>query len=106
MKVLIHGCSLYNVDIDDYRNETDKLVANVMRVRIDPGTKIIKDSKGTDVQVSATLYYDERNSAPRGVRFLVGQAIVFDGERYRVADVQRFYDSVRLHHQEVALIDG
>lgn len=106
VSLLIHSAALYDVEKDDYRQETDTLRARLDRVRVDPSVEIVKDRNGEDVQCSALLFYDERNSLPRGLRFSTGQAVVFDGQRYRVQDVQMLYDERALHHQEVALIDG
>lgn len=106
VKLLIHAATLYDVVRDEWQNETDKLKAVVERVRIEPSQKIIVDANGSDVQCAATLFYDNRVSLPHGLYFEVGQSLFFEGDRYRVADVQCFYDGRRMHHQEVTLIDG
>ena len=106
VKILIHDAVLFDVDMDEYQQEQDKMVAALERVRIEPSTSIIVDANGADVQCAATLFYDNRVSLPHGLYFKVGQAVAFDGERYRVGDVQCFYDGTRMHHQEVTLIDA
>lgn len=106
MNMLIHNAVLYDVVLDDWQHEMDKLAAVLEHVRIEPSTSIIVDANGADVQCAATLFYDNRASNPHGLYFKVGQAVVFDNERYRVADVQCFYDGRRMHHQEVTLIDA
>lgn len=104
--ILTHTVMLYDVATDEYMNETDKIVAVLEHVRIEPSSSLIVDANGADVQIAATMYVDARISTPQRKYINVGQALMFDGERYRVADVQRFYDHNRLHHQEVVLIDG
>ena len=106
VNLLLHAATLYDVEMDDYQHEYDKIAAVLERIRIEPSQKIIVDANGADVQCAATLFYDNRSSLPHGVYFKVGQAVFFDGERYRVADVQSFYDGTRMHHQEVTLIDA
>lgn len=106
VNILIHAATLFDVVTDSYQQEMDKIVAVLERVRIEPSTSIIVDANGADVQCAATLFYDNRVSQPHGLYFNVGQALMFDGNRYRVADVQCFYDGTRMHHQEVTLIDA
>lgn len=106
VSMLCHTCTLNDVVRDDYQNEYDRFVANLERVRLEPSVQRIIDAAGQDVQCAAVLYFDARVSTPHGQTFDIGQSIVFDGDRYRVADIQRLYDRNRLHHLEVTLIDG
>lgn len=103
---LIHSATLYNVVKDDYGLAQDNYVASLVHVRFEPSTRIIADANGTDIQCSAMMFFDAVNSYPQNVSFGVGQAILWEGERYIVQDIQRLYDEAKLHHLEVELSDG
>lgn len=104
--LLIHSAQLNDVERDSFGKEEDRLVAVLERVRVEPSDKIVVNEYGTDIQCSAVLFIDARSSTPAGVSVDVGQSVVWDGRRYRVQDVQRFYDNRKYHHMEVALTDG
>lgn len=104
--LLIHRAMLSDVERDEYGNEQDKAAACLQNVRFEPSTRMVRDAAGTDIQASATLLIDARNSQPAGVTVSVGQSVQWDGRRYLVQDVARLYDENGLHHLEVDLING
>lgn len=104
--LLIHTVQLNDVIRDPFGMEEDKLAAVLGRVRIEPTDKIVVNEYGTDIQCTATLFIDAKSSTPEGVSVNVGQTVIWDGRRYRVQDVQRFYDQRKYHHMEVSLTDG
>lgn len=105
-RYLIHSASLYEVVKDEYGPVQDKLISNLARVRFDPMTSLVKTANGTDIQCTALMFFDSVNSYPQNVQISVGNAILWDGMRYIVQDVERLYDEGKLHHLEVVLSDG
>lgn len=73
-------------------------------VRMEPSTKVVRDKNGAEIQLVATLFYDCRNSLPRGVICTVDDIIVFNGQKHAVRIVEPLYDGERLHHYELGLI--
>lgn len=104
--LLIHSATLFDVEKDQWGDAQDKIVSELVRVRFEPSTRIIANANGTDIQCTATMFVDSVNSYPANVSISVGQAILWDGARYIVRDVQRLYDEIKLHHLEVELSDG
>lgn len=106
VRLLMHTADLNNVVRDDYGAEKDVLAARLERVRIEPSARVVTSASGQDVQCVATLFVDARASWPQGVEVETGQSLIWEGRRYRVADVARLYDDRRLHHLEVELTNG
>lgn len=106
MRLLIHSATLNNVVVDENLNEQDNFVVQMYHVRFEPSTRVIVARDNTDVQCVATLYIDAVKSQPQDLVVSIGQSIVWDGNRYKVADVARLYDEGKYHHMEVELTDG
>lgn len=104
--LLIHSATLFDVEKDQWGDSQDKIVSELVRVRFEPSTRLIKDAYGTDIQCTALLFVDMVNSYPANLVISVGQAILWNGQRYIVQDVRRLYDEIKLHHLEVDLSDG
>ncbi len=101
--MLIHGATLAEAATDANGGETLTTLAELRRVRVEPGgaETVIRDE--TSAERTALLLYDARNSLPRNVAFAAGQRVVFQGVRYRVETVDLLYDGRRLHHVEAGL---
>lgn len=104
--LLIHSATLNDVIKDEWGLVQDKLVSELVRVRFEPSTRLVKDANGEDIQCTALLFVDMVNSYPANLVISVGQSIVWDGQRYIVQDIHRLYDEIKLHHLEVDLSDG
>lgn len=100
--LLIHSAALYEETEGKWQEQEKKLIAELSCVRIEPCSKLIVSSNNRSVTLSATLFYDCRNSAP-AVEFKAGQPVEFDGKTYRVETVEELYDNRKLHHIEVGL---
>lgn len=74
------------------------------RVRMEPSGKIVRDKNNAEIQLSATLFYDCRNSTPRTVIFAIDDIISFNGEKHKVKVVEPLYDGKKLHHYELGLV--
>ena len=64
----------------------------------------MRDKNNAEIQLAATLFYDCRNSRPRGVQFAEDDIISFNGLKHRVASVEPLYDDERIHHYEMGLV--
>lgn len=100
--LLIHSAALYNVAEGTWQDEEKTLVAQLEHVRVEPCAKLITTADNRSVTITATLFYDCRNSTPKA-DFAVGQRVKFGGALYRVETVEPLYDRRRLHHIEVGL---
>lgn len=103
--LLIHTVQIQTVTSkDDWGKETLSDKSELRYVRLDPSTKYVKDKSNNEIQLAAVLFYDCRNSRPRGQVFYDGQVITFNNERYRVKLVEPLYDGRRLHHYEIGMV--
>lgn len=73
-------------------------------VRMEPSSKIVRDKNNAEIQLVATMFYDCKNSKPRGVTFAADDVIVFNGEKHKIQVVEPLYDGRKLHHYELGLI--
>lgn len=101
-RLLIHSAVLYAVIENEWQEQEKKELAKLSRVRIEPSSKMIISSNNRSVTLSATLFYDCRNSLPK-VEFKPGYLVEFEGKTYRVELVEVFYAQQKLHHLEVGL---
>lgn len=100
--LLIHSAKLLEITEGTWQEESEKEIAVLKNVRVEPAGKMIVTNDNRSVTLSAVLFFDCRNSSPR-VEIKCGNYIEFDGEKYRVETVERLYDRARLHHLEVGL---
>lgn len=103
--LLPHTVTLHKRDEEDrWGKETLDTGKKVRFVRLEPSTQIIRDKNNVEIQLSATLFYDCKNSNPADIAFSVEEIIVFNGVRYQIKVVEPLYDKKRLHHYELGLI--
>ena len=100
--LLIHSAKLYEARENSWQEQELVELAELTHISVEPASKMIITSDNRSVTLSATLFYDCRNSA-RGVEFKPGYIVEFGGKRYRVETVEVFYDRQKLHHLEVGL---
>ena len=103
VSILIHTATLQTVALDRDQNRTYATVAALSRIRVEPSSKQVIGSDGTQKQLSGVLFFDVRNSKPKDTAFVVGQYVLFNGNEYRVETVDTLYDKRKLHHYEVGL---
>ena len=89
---------------DNDGNVTWPSSREVKWVRIDPSGRLVSTMDNTEIRLSGLMFYDERNSAPRGAVFAVGDRVEWNGKPYRVETAEMLYDGARPHHQEVGLV--
>jgi len=103
VSILIHTATLQTAALDRDQNRTYATVAALSRIRVEPSSKQVIGSDGTQKQISGVLFFDVRNSKPAGTAFVVGQYVLWNGNEYRVETVDPQYDKRKLHHYEVGL---
>lgn len=110
-RLLIHSCELVTEFQKDKWGNVSTDMKTLSCVRIEPCAKLVKGTDGTDVQLSAVLFFDCRTSCPRLTFFkLPGdggcerQTVIFDGRRYVVESIERLYDTHGIHHLEIGLV--
>lgn len=104
-KLLIHEVThKKKVKKDRWGNGDEGPGQIIQNVRIEPSSKIVRDKNNAEVKLSAVMFYDCKNSKPRGVTFAEDDIIIFQGMRHRVQVVEPLYDERKLHHYELGLI--
>lgn len=72
-------------------------------VRLEPVAKRQYSLSDALPEADVKMFFDCRNSSPRGVVFGTGDVVVFGSREYKIVRVSSFYDERRLHHYEVYL---
>ena len=102
--LLIHSAVLQSVTEDKWQSETTENIAELKKVRIDPSSKLVTSKDNRQVNLSAVLFFDLRNSRPMNILFEHGQKILFGGNIYTIETIEKLYDDKKLHHYELGLI--
>lgn len=105
-ELLIHCVKLFKTKREDdfWEEDVAKTGTPVSDVRIEPSAKIVRDKNNAEIQLAATLFYDCKNSKPRGICFSVDDMVIFNGQKFRIQVVEPLYDRKKLHHYELGLI--
>ncbi len=104
-KLLPHTVSLYKkVEKDRWGKGTWNEGTIIEFVRIEPSTKIVRDKNNAEIQLSATIFYDCKNSCPREIDFAVDDIVIFNGEKHQVKVIEPLFDEKKLHHYELGLV--
>lgn len=103
--LLIHTVTrVKTAPADFWENEEITDREEITFVRIEPSRRIIRDKNNAELQLSAVLFYDCRNSRPRGVTFSEDEIIIFNGQKHQIREVEPLYDGKRLHHYEIGVV--
>lgn len=103
--LLIHDVMLSKVEEKDrWGKETEGEGTELRHVRMEPSSKIVRDKNNAEVQLSAVLFYDCKNSSPKGVEFREDDKIAFNGQKHRIQTIEPLYDGKKLHHYEIGVI--
>jgi hypothetical protein len=104
-KLLIHSAiHNYSTTKDDWGNETWGDTEALTFVRFEPSTKLVKTKDNREIQLSAIMFFDCRNSRPLSVDFAVGDQIIqTGGATYTIEVVDFLNDEYGEHHYEVGL---
>ena len=103
--LLIHAASLQTAGTPDKWGKREPTTKELKYIRIEPSSKLVQDKENKQIQLSSTLFYDCRNSLPRGVEFIEeGQTVLFGSKKYEVKTIEPLYDGNKLHHYELGLV--
>ena len=102
--LLIHKAVRHRVEKDKWGKETADGGQIITNIRIEPSSKVVRDKNHAEVQLAGTVFYDCKNSRPRGIEWKEDDIVVVNGERYRVQTVETLYDGRRLHHYELGVV--
>lgn len=91
---------------DGWGNKALPSSRTLSHVRFEPSTKLVVNKENQQVQLSALMFFDCRNSAPAGISFAIGDQISkTDGAAYTiVGGVDPIWDERRPHHLELELV--
>lgn len=104
-KLLIHTVTLLHISGKDrWGKEITDVQTMLTHVRIEPSSKIVKDKDNNEIQLSATLFFDCKNSRPLLTGFSLDDQIIFNGQKHRIQLVEPLYDGEKLHHYELGLV--
>lgn len=105
--LLIHNVNMYKDEDKDKwgKAKAEESLNTVIRfVRFEPSSKIVRTVNNAEIQLSATLIYDCRNSRPKNIKFGLDDIITFNGEKHRIQLIEPLYDGEKLHHIEIGLV--
>lgn len=103
--LLIHTVEMYKKENEDKWGKCTENPENEIRfVRFEPSSKIIRTTNNAEIQLSATLIYDCKNSRPKDVKFELDDIITFNEEKHRIQLIEPLYDGKKLHHFEIGLV--
>ncbi len=103
--LLIHSVKLEKRIKDEWGNTTVQEETTMKHVRMEPSNKIIRDKNNAEIKLNATLFIDVVHSKiGKEVEIEIDDLISFNGDQYRVQEVERLYDERKLHHCEIGLV--
>ena len=104
-RLLIHSADYYKKPVKDrWGKEGEPNKTLLSFVRIEPSSTITRDKNNQEIKLSAVLFYDCKNSRPRGLKIAEDDVIIFNGQQLKVVSVDPCYDEGRLHHYEIGLV--
>ena len=104
-RLLIHTATLHKIQNEDrWGNGTLDEGTQLSYVRLEPSSKVVRDKNNAEIQLTAVLFYDCRNSRPKDQKFSEDDIVVFNGMKHKIQTVEPLYDDRQLHHYELGLI--
>lgn len=101
--LLIHTAALQQPGSKNAWGDSSSDKQELTFIRIDPCSKLISDKTQRQVQASVVLFFDCRNSRPKGTVFAEEQTVLWNDREYTVRSIEPLYDGRKLHHWEVTL---
>lgn len=102
--LLIHNARLLQEIPGKWGAEGLQPRAELKHIRIETSRKIVRDKNNAEQQLSAILFFDCRNSSPRGLEFQEDQVVDFCGLKHRIVSIEPLYDNKKLHHYEIGMV--
>lgn len=102
--LLIHSAEAYKETKGDWGSSRLNPLGKLERIRIETSSKVVRDKNNKEVQLSALLFYDCRNSRGDTDVLKEDNIVDFQGDKYRIVAVDPMSDAKRLHHYEVGMV--
>lgn len=103
-RLLIHSATAVTEGKADIWNEKSAASETQLSlIRVEPSSDLTVSKQNEQVKLSAILIFDCKNSKPAGFEFDHVKHIVFEGQKYNIEGIGKFYDERKLHHYEVEL---
>lgn len=103
--MLIHSGTIAGVtETDRWGNETTSTPVDLKYIRIEPTKAIVRDKQNNEVQLSNLMFYDCKNSLPKGATFAENTVITINSKEHTIKTVEALYDGKKLHHYEIGLV--
>ncbi len=104
-KLLIHSAILRTKESEDkWGKTTPSSDKKLNHVRVEPSSRHIVTKDNRQINLSATLIFDIKNSTPKKQEFCVGDRIIFDNKEYSIEYIDKLYAMKKLHHIEMGLV--
>lgn len=104
--LLPHKAQLCNESLDAWQHPVSTNQRELKFIRIDANLTRRADKQDTVHAAQWLLFYDCRNSLPRGVTFSPGQVIHWNDLRLTIKQVTPVWEDRAIHHYELALEGG
>lgn len=104
-RLLIHSVTAAaKTNEDKWGTKTLNSPVTLSYVRVDPSRSLVTSKDNRQLQLSAVLFYDCKNSIPKSHSFELEDVITFGERTYTVKSVEPLYDGEKLHHYEIGLM--
>lgn len=102
--VLIHSAGIYAETKGDWGASGLKKLGDYKLIRIEPSSKIVRDKNNKELQLSALLFFDCKNSQGDTGILKEDNIVDFQGDKYRIVSVDPLTERKRLHHYEAGMV--
>jgi hypothetical protein len=103
-RLLIHSATIKAItSTDRWGTVTTTEPINLKFIRLEPTTKIVKDKQNNEIQLNNIMFYDCKNSIPRGLEFAENTIITINKQEHTINVIESLYDANKLHHYELGL---
>jgi len=109
-RLLIHSGVLVTGGTNDiWQNTSGTTEVNLENIRFDNTDKIVKSPSNVERKLTAIMFFDVKNSKPKGQVFEKNQIIKFQTEflplaERRIETIEEVYDGKKLHHYEIGVV--
>ena len=105
-KLLIHSAAVYQETKTGagWNGKELELTGQFTHIRIEPSSQVIRDKNNREQQLSATIFFDCKNSQSTAGDPKEDLILDFQGDKYRIVSVEPLYDGKRLHHYEIGMV--
>lgn len=102
--MLIHSAAVSKEINSDWSSSNLERLGMLKDIRLEPSSKVVRDKNNKEIQLSATLFFDCKNSEGDTALLKEDNILDFQGDRYRIVAVDPLYERRRLHHYEAGVV--